>query len=82
MEVMATLRLTSTPTPSPLQGVAQMIAIYAMGVAVYSTRMPEAIAPSGVFDVLGSSRQWWHLAVVVAAIRHVHTVSWLWEEET
>ncbi|KAF0682774.1 Aste57867_25073 [Aphanomyces stellatus] len=37
------------------------------GLAFYVSRVPERWYP-GLFDVYGSSHQWWHLCVVVAAV--------------
>ena len=61
-----------------LRGVMQMGLIYMVGVGVYATHFPESVAPSRFLDVFGSSHQWWHLAVVVAAMQHFHVVLQLW----
>ncbi|ETV98681.1 hypothetical protein H310_08784 [Aphanomyces invadans] len=40
-----------------------------LGLFLYVTRLPERWYP-GKFDVVGSSHQWWHLCVVLAALAY------------
>ena len=68
----------SPATLSLLRGVLQMGMTYLAGVGIYVARLPECLGPSRVLDVIGSSHQWWHLAVVVAAMQHFHGVLQVW----
>ncbi|EEB07743.1 hemolysin-III family protein [Schizosaccharomyces japonicus yFS275] len=47
-----------------LQGV-----LYIIGAVLYAMRFPEKTKP-GIFDVLGSSHQWFHLFVLTASLCH------------
>eukprot|EP01126_Amoeba_proteus_P005682 TRINITY_DN1193_c0_g2_i1.p1 TRINITY_DN1193_c0_g2~~TRINITY_DN1193_c0_g2_i1.p1 ORF type:complete len:189 (-),score=17.78 TRINITY_DN1193_c0_g2_i1:152-718(-) len=38
---------------------------YVLGIIFYVTRIPEYFSP-GVFNIFGSSHQWWHLFVLIA----------------
>lgn len=69
----------SPRTTSLIWGVAKMGAIYLGGVGVYSSHLPEALAPRR-FDNLGSSHQLWHACVLVAALSHFFTCQHLWRE--
>ncbi|KAJ1445495.1 hemolysin-III related-domain-containing protein [Pelagophyceae sp. CCMP2097] len=44
-----------------------MFALYGLGFAFYVSKWPERNAP-GVYDLLGSSHQLWHVCVVLAAL--------------
>ncbi|KAF0696876.1 Aste57867_12395 [Aphanomyces stellatus] len=49
-----------------LQPVVKCMVFNIPGVVFYATKVPERWRP-GVFDVVGSSHQWWHLCVVLAS---------------
>lgn len=59
------------------QSVALMGAVYGMGVLVYATRFPEAVAPRR-FDIFGASHQLWHVFVLLAAYVHHEGLVALW----
>eukprot|EP00798_Chlamydomonas_sp_ICE-L_P027201 gene27201-2449_t len=53
-------------------------AIYLTGAAIYVARIPEKWKP-GRFDIFLSSHQWFHFAVVAAALLHLSAMKLLLE---
>jgi adiponectin receptor len=52
--------------------------MYLLGCVFYLSRFPEAVAPPGMFDRLGSSHNIWHLMIVLAATAHYVLLLELW----
>ncbi|CAA90822.1 ADIPOR-like receptor SPBC12C2.09c [Schizosaccharomyces pombe] len=46
---------------------------YIVGAVIYALRIPEKWSP-GKYDVFGSSHQWFHVCVIIAAFCHFHGV--------
>jgi adiponectin receptor len=67
----------SPTTTSLLKGVLQMGATYLLGVGFYVLNLPERCAPRR-FDIIGSSHNFWHVCVMLAAYLHWQTVLNLW----
>ncbi|ETV98682.1 hypothetical protein H310_08785 [Aphanomyces invadans] len=56
-------------TQLTLHGIATTSAVNLVGVSLYMQRLPERAFP-GRFDMVGSSHQWWHLCVFMAALMY------------
>eukprot|EP01126_Amoeba_proteus_P005677 TRINITY_DN1193_c0_g1_i1.p1 TRINITY_DN1193_c0_g1~~TRINITY_DN1193_c0_g1_i1.p1 ORF type:complete len:163 (+),score=11.68 TRINITY_DN1193_c0_g1_i1:505-993(+) len=64
-EVFILYKLENEPFWFILKIVITTYAWYVLGIIFYVTRIPEYFSP-GVFNIFGSSHQWWHLFVLIA----------------
>ena len=70
----------SPATVAALKGVVvQTGGTYGAGIGFYASRFPESLPDvSGRFDIVGSSHNWWHVCVLMAAYQHFGVVLELW----
>ncbi|KAF0696878.1 Aste57867_12397 [Aphanomyces stellatus] len=74
---------TSPQFTAMLQPLVVCLVFNVPGVLFYAARVPERWSP-GSFDVVGSSHQWWHLCVALAAVTYFSQVQvqYAWRRTT
>lgn len=46
------------------------LVVYVLGACVYAAKVPERWCPGGITDFVGSSHNWWHVAVIGGILFH------------